>query len=161
TTSHELFSLNPENSRNIEFRWIHEDGKIPLIDEVPYLGMHRKAKNRDAARAFILWFFDEAVQKTLLERAREMDVMNLRFGISGGFSSLRSVNERVFQQMYPLLLGHLPPSTAFRSPSILPLRWMDMKEKIIIPYLIDAVSAKEGDSVAGLEYRISEWLKQN
>ncbi len=161
TTSHELFSLNPENSRNIEFRWIHGDGKIPLIDGVPYLGMHRKAKNRDAARAFILWFFDEAVQKTLIERAREMDVMNLRFGISGGFSSLRNVNERVFQQMYPLLLGHLPPAAALKSPNILPLQWMDMKEHIIIPYLADAVSAKDGDSTESLEERISEWLKQN
>jgi ABC-type glycerol-3-phosphate transport system substrate-binding protein len=170
TTSHELFGLNPDNSQNIEFRWLRGDegagegeggsaGKIPLIDEVSYLGMHRKAKNRNAARAFILWFFDEDVQKSLLERAREMDVRNVRFGISGGFSSLRSVNERVFQQMYPLLLGHLPPASAFRSPSILPLRWKDMKEEIVIPYLADAVSSEE--PIADLGFRINEWLKQN
>jgi len=83
------------------------------------------------------------------------------FGISGGFSSLKSVNEKVFPLMYQSLLGHLPPADTLAVPRILPNNWVTLKKEILIPYLTDAVSIPDGkeNTVISIDDRIGAWIK--
>jgi hypothetical protein len=159
--SDDLFVLPHDKIRNIDFRWITKENRTPVNDGIIYLGICTKAPNLEAAEAFLSWFFTERTQKELLSRAQTMGTMERTFGISGGFSSLKSVNEKIFPLLYPSLLGHLPPSDALTVPHILPNNWEMLKKEILIPYLIDAVSAPEGqeEAVISLEDRIASWVK--
>ena len=160
-TSDELFMLPSDKIRNIDFRWVNKSGKTPVKDNIIYMGICRNAKHLGAAEAFISWFFEEKNQKAMLEWNRDMGTMDRDFGISGGFSALRPVNEKTFPLFYPALLGHLPPRDNLAVPKILPKNWELYKEKIVIPYLVDAARAapgKEGD-VESLDHRIADWIK--
>ena len=119
-SSDELFVLPQDKLQNIDFRWISRNNKTAIKDGIIYLGICRHAQNLDAAEAFLIWFYSEKTQKELLERSRNMGTMNRTFGISGGFSALRTVNEKTFPLLYPSLLGHLPPSDSLTVPKILP-----------------------------------------
>ena len=160
-TSDELFMLPGDKIRNIDFRWVTRSGKTPVKDNIIYMGICRNARHLGAAEAFISWFFEEKNQKAMLEWNRSMGTMDRDFGISGGFSSLRPVNEKAFPLFYPSLLGHLPPRDNLAVPKILPNNWELYKEKIVIPYLVDATRAapgKEAD-VESLDHRIADWIK--
>jgi len=160
-TSDELFVLPQDKIQNIDFRWITKDSKTPVKDNIIYMGICREAKNLEAAEAFVSWFFNEKNQREMLERNRKMGTMDSSFGISGGFSSLKTVNEKSFPLYYPPLLGHLPPTDNLAVPRILPNNWDILKESIVIPYLVDAASAAPGQekSVESLNERISDWIK--
>jgi hypothetical protein len=160
-TSDELFMLPSDKIRNIDFRWITKNDKTPVKDKIIYMGICRDARHLGAAEAFLAWFFQEKNQKAMLEWNRTMGTMDRDFGISGGFSALRPVNEKAFPLFYPSLLGHLPPRDNLAVPKILPNNWELYKEKIVIPYLVDATRAapgKEAD-VESLDHRIADWIK--
>lgn len=159
--SDDLFVLPQDKIQNIDFRWISRGKDTPVNDGIIYLGICKKAAHLEAAEAFLAWFYYEKNQKELLERSRAMGTMERTFGISGGFSALKSVNEKFFPLMYPSLLGHLPPAESFAAPRILPNNWEVLKKGIVIPYLIDAVSADDADmdSVVSMNSRVSEWIK--
>jgi len=160
-SSEDLFVLPQDKLQNIDFRWIHRNNQTPVNDGIIYMGICKKANHLEAAEAFIIWFFNEKTQKDLLDRAKKMGTMARTFGISGGFSSLRTVNERVFPLIYPSLLGHLPPADTLAVPRILPNNWETLKREIVIPYLSEAVSVgdKDGASVETLNDRIATWIK--
>lgn len=158
-TSDELLVLPQDKLQNIDFRWIDRDGQISVTDKIIYLGVCRNAKHLEAAEAFISWFFDEKNQKAMMERSRAMGTMEQTFGISGGFSSLVAVNEKSFPLFYPSLLGHLPPKDNLAVPKILPNNWELCKAEIVIPYLEDAVRARNGVAVKSLDARIAEWIR--
>ncbi len=160
-TSNELFRHPREKLQDIEFRWIQENGRISIADRIIYMGLYKKSKHTEAAEAFIIWFMNEATQKALLERSRDMGILDRSFGISNGFSAIKNVNERVFPLFYPLLLGHLPPQETLMTPNILPKDWDKQKEQIVIPYLAEAVVADENTYVIPLEDRLAEWMKRN
>ncbi|ULQ60708.1 carbohydrate ABC transporter substrate-binding protein [Brucepastera parasyntrophica] len=160
-SSNDLFILPQEKLDAIDFRWITEKNQTPITDDIINIGICRKAQHSDAAESFLIWFFNEKTQKELLDRSRELGAADESFGISGGFSALKSVNEKYFPLSYPVLLGHLPPEETLVTPKILPNSWEELKNEIVIPYLKDAVSASDGDvdAVIPLEMRISAWLK--
>ncbi len=160
-SSEDLFVLPQDKLQNIDFRWIHRNNQTPVNDGIIYMGICKKAPNLDAAEAFIIWFFNEKTQKDLLDRSKKMGTLSHSFGISGGFSSIRTVNERVFPLLYPALLGHLPPSDTLAVPRILPDNWETLKQEIVIPYLNEAVTAgKDAEtSVETLNDRIATWIK--
>lgn len=159
--SEDLFILPPDKLQNIDFRWIRKDNSTPITENITYLGICKKSKNLESAEAFLVWFFSEKTQKELLERSRTMGVMDHSFGIAGGFSSLKPVNEKVFPLFYPSLFGHLPPAEMLTVPRILPNAWLTYKKDIVIPWLQEATAAPEDriKSVPSLESRISGWLK--
>jgi hypothetical protein len=80
------------------------------------------------------------------------------FGLSNGFSAMRTVNATVFPLYYPALLGHTPPADLLAAPNILPKNWTDIKERVVIPYLLDTV---RGEPSASLSQRLSDWLRVN
>ncbi len=158
--SEKLFVLPQEKMANLEFRWISRNGNVPVQDEIIYLGIPRKSKNLEAAEQFIIWFFNEKNQRSMLERSLAMGIAAHSFGIAGGFSSLRPVNEKIFPLFYPALLGHIPPAESLSAPRILPYNWKSMKAEIIMPWLIEATSApKDSKQPASIAERLSEWIK--
>ncbi len=161
TTSNNLFMLSSNEMHKIDYRWIIENNKIPIEDSALMLGVYNKAPHKDAAETFILWFFKEKTQRELMKHVANLNLDTATFGIADGFSSIKSVNDKVFPAYYEALLTNVPESKYMQAPKHLPLNWESLKEKIVIPYLKDAVQAKDLSKVKNLKYRISDWKKQN
>lgn len=89
-----------------------------------------------------------------------MNLGTQTFGICNGFSSIKSVNERVFPAYYKNLLGNLPAETALVAPLTLPARWESLKERVIVPYLSDATNTDTEAAVKTIEERIITWRNQ-
>lgn len=159
-TSNELFSLTSEQQSGISFRWVEQDGKVPVEDEIITMGLYKGAKNVSAAETFMSWFMKESTQEALLEHTAEMKLDNISFGITGGFSSIRSVNEKIYPMYYHQLLGNLPSADFLTTPNILPYRWQSLKERVIVPYLTDSTNTNTSGTVRSLEERIADWSKQ-
>ncbi|MBE6350858.1 MAG: hypothetical protein E7062_08960 [Spirochaetaceae bacterium] len=158
--SNDFFTLSPEKLLNVDYRWLHEDSKIPVLDKIISLGMYKKAKNSRGAEAFIVWLLKESTQKLLLERAEEMKLNISTFGIAGGFSSLRKVNEQIFPIYYPILMQNLPIADYLSIPQILPQRWDSLKTRVIQPYLLDATNTEKEHPSQSLEEMLANWQKQ-
>jgi len=159
--SDDLFSLSEEVRKNLDFRWIMEQNKIPVTDDSVYLGIPKRAKSKKAARAFVQWFFNAESQRRLLEYSKANRINEGIFGICGGFSALSSVTEQIYPLFYPELLGHIPPSENFTPPNILPGNWAIIKERVVLPYLHDRVRHAKADEVYSLERRLADWERVN
>jgi len=141
--SDRFFTLAEDQQNNLDFRWLTEHDTIPLAEESVYLGLAKKGKAPKAAAAFLRWFFSAETQRTLLEISRQNRMFETSFGISGGFSAMRPVTEQIFPQFYLGLLGRMPPAEFLSPPNILPINWIALKERVILPYLHDRVRPAE------------------
>jgi len=159
--SRDLFLLGEERKNNLDFRWIMEQNKIPVTEDIVYLGIPKKAKSPRAARAFIQWFYKAETQRRLLEYSRTNRVNENIFGICGGFSALSSVTEQVYPLFYPELLGRMPPSEFFTIPNILPGNWIILKERVVLPYLHERARKDSADDIYPLDRRLSDWMRMN
>jgi len=160
-SSSDLFTLSDESKNNLDFRWIMEQNRIPVTEESVYIGIPRKAKSEKAAKAFIQWFFKVENQRRLLEYTKANRVNENIFGICGGFSALSPVTEQVYPLFYPELLGRMPLSENFTPPNILPGDWVNIKERVVLPYLFDRARVENADDVYPLERRLSDWMRMN
>lgn len=162
--SDDLFLLPEEKRSSLDFRWIARGGKVPVCEDIPYLALCRGAKGSRAAETFIAWFFREDTQRRILEQAKAFRTMEISFGIAGGFSSLRQVNEKSFPSFYPALVGHLPPAESLDTPPILPREWPALKAGVVLPLLEEYCSEAPGSPLPSqqeVQRRIQEWLKEN
>lgn len=159
--SSELFTTPEERRSLLDFRWIEKDGRIPLMERAPYLGVVKRGKAANAANAFVQWFYNEETQRKILEMSKDTRLNETSFGISNGFSSLKNVNEQIFPHFYPGLLGHVPPEDYLVPPNILPGDWIELKEKVVLPFLRDRAAASDIRETASLEKRISDWYRSN
>jgi hypothetical protein len=159
--SRELFTLSEESKNNLDFRWIMEQNRVPIKEDMVFLGMPRRGRSRRAARAFIMWFFQPENQRLLLEYSRANGISEKIFGICGGFSALRPVTEQIFPRFYPELLGRMPPSEYFMPPNVMPGNWAVIKERVVLPYLNDRARSKTADDIYPLERRLSDWMRIN
>ena len=156
--SAELFTLSQEQRSNLEFRWIAENNTIPVSEDTVYYGIHKRGKAKKAADAFTEWFFQAETQRRFLEISKEQRMNETYFGISNGFSAIRTVTEQIFPLFYPSLLGHIPPSAFLSPPNILPQNWIALKAQVIIPYLHARIRQQD---TRPLERRISDWYRTN
>jgi len=156
-----FFTLAEDQQNNLDFRWLAEQDVIPLTEGAIYLGLTKKSKSPKAAEAFLRWFFSADTQRNLLERSRKNRLSETSFGISGGFSAMRPVTEQVFPQFYQGLLGHMPPAEFLSPANILPINWMALKERVILPYLHDRARQPDQEEISQLERRIADWLRIN
>jgi hypothetical protein len=140
TDTKSLMSIPQEKRDRLEFRWLSKDGQIPVLDDIYFMGIPRAAQNKRGAYTFLRWILDAQTQTGLMEVNQFKRLMGV-YGIAGGFSSLHEVNERHLAQpnYYPLFLGHIPTTEMLRFPLRLPDRWSDLKNRIIEPWLIEAV----------------------
>lgn len=153
-----LFTLRQEQRSNLDFRWIAENNTIPVSEDTVYYGIHKRGKAKKAADAFTEWFFQAETQHRLLETSKKQRMNETYFGISNGFSAIRTVTEQIFPLFYPSLLGHMPPSAFLSPPNILPQNWSSLKAQVIIPYLHAQIRRQE---TRPLERRISDWYRTN
>lgn len=161
-TSDRLFTVPGELRATLDFRWIARDSSIPVVEGAAYLGMCKKGKARNAANAFVQWFYKEETQRQLLDLSKRYRTTESVFGIADGFSAIKSVNEQIFPLFYPGLLGHVPPEDYILAPNILPKDWTTLKRRVVLPYLHDRCGAVEPKGKgAALGERIEDWYRQN
>jgi hypothetical protein len=154
-TSDTLFSVPPDQLALVDFRWLHQDRKIPLCDSLVYAAIPRHAPHTLGAQAFLEWILREDTQALLLERGDRTGT----FGFAGGFSSLVTVNDHVFPARYPQLLGNIPLRDFIAAPEVLPARWSSIKTQVLFTYLADAVNTARRSPIFTLAARHNEWAK--
>ncbi|MDR0585301.1 MAG: hypothetical protein LBG57_13285 [Treponema sp.] len=159
--SDEFFTLPEERQGSLDFRWIAENGSIPLAESAVYLGLPKKGKAPNAASAFVRWFYQAETQRRLLEQSKDTRAIETSFGVSGGFSALRPVTEQIFPLFYPGLLGHMPPEDFLAPANILPGNWTTLKERVLLPYLRDRARSPDRRGVYPLERRLADWQRVN
>ncbi|GAB1481866.1 extracellular solute-binding protein [Treponema sp.] len=160
-TSSDLFTVPEEARAALDFRWVSKDDTIPVTEGSAFLGICKRGKAPGAAEAFVQWFYKEENQRQLLELSKKYRTNETVFGLAGGFSSLKSVNEQIFPQFYPSLLGHVPPAEYLSTPNILPRNWMTLKQRVVLPYLHDRVRSASDTKTKALEERLADWNRQN
>lgn len=160
--SSQFFLLSEERRAALDYRWIARGTAIPVLEEAVYAGILRRGKGRAAAESFLKWFFREETQRYLLEKTRALRTSETIFGIAGGFSSIRSVNEKVLPGFYPSLLGHLPPPEYIEAPPALPPEWIDLAGRVLKPFLINAAGnvPPDFDPKTDLRRRVDQWKRQ-
>ncbi len=160
--SSQYFLLSEEQRAALDYRWIARGTAIPVLEEAVYAGILRRGKGRAAAESFLKWFFREETQRFLLEKTRALRTSETVFGIAGGFSSIRSVNEKVLPGFYPSLLGHLPPPEYIEAPPALPADWIDLAGRVLKPFLLNATgnAPSDLDLKADLRRRMDQWKRQ-
>ncbi|MBN2551372.1 MAG: hypothetical protein JXB06_01325 [Spirochaetales bacterium] len=152
TDSSSLFRSLENQAEEVDFRWLGRENRIPVEEEVLYFGIPRGARNRRGALLFLTWIFQPQTQARLLEinRQKRLDT----FGIAGGFSSLRTVNERQFPQVHRQLLGRIPSEQMLVFTKELPVDWGEKKQQVVIPWLVSYVLGRADEQL--LSQRLSE-----
>jgi hypothetical protein len=157
--SSDLFTLSETSRNNLGFRWIMEQNKLAITEDMIFLGIPKKAKSTKAAKAFIQWFFQPENQRLLLEYCRANRISENVFGICEGFSALNPVTRQIFPHFYPELLECMPPSDFLMPPSILPVNWAVLKERVILPYLDE--QGRKRNTGSSLEKQLSDWTRMH
>jgi len=149
---HDLFAIPEEERRDFDFRWLSQDGAIPVLDDVLYAGVPRSARDKAGAKAFLQWFCSLPVQQSLLtvNQSRRIGV----FGVADGFSALKSINEKDLPARYPMLLGHVPMENLLVFPDTLPDNWVRLKDAVVLPWILAVASGEETQT---LEKRLEDW----
>ena len=158
--SDDFFNISSEQTESIAFHWLGKGDKIFVNDDMTSLGLYKKSRNVRAACEFFWWFLSEATQKNLLVRTMRMNLDTQTFGICSGFSSIKSVNERIFPAYYKTLLGKMPAENSLVAPLPLPSRWESLKERVIIPYLSEATDTENNTPIKSIDERIAAWRNQ-
>ncbi len=161
TTSDSFFTIPSFNFDSINYKWLSNQDIIIAEDNIVMAGIYNSCKTIEEAQVFMTWLINDGTQKILLDRQRSMNLDKETFGIASGFSSLISVNEKVFPLYYKNLLGHIPPVKTIRSPySTFPPRWKSLKERVIIPFLTDSTNTSSTETVKSISDRLDNWKKQ-
>ncbi len=147
----DFFGLPEEERRDLDFRWLSQDGLIPVLDDVLFAGIQRSSRDKSGARAFLQWFCSLSVQQTLItvNQSRRIGV----FGITNGFSALKGINEKDLPMKYPLLLGHIPQENLLSFPETLPDSWLRVRD-VIDPWIVATARGQETET---LEKKLEEW----
>lgn len=155
TVSSEYFAQDPSLTSQLSFRWLSDNSTVCAEDDMTCLALYRGARNRRGAEEFALWLFRADTQSRILERVNTMQVDTRSFGVAGGFSSLRSVNEDAFPAYYRGLLSAQPPADSLSFANLLPPRWRALRHDVIIPYLKEATDTDAAGATATLAERLS------
>jgi ABC-type glycerol-3-phosphate transport system substrate-binding protein len=150
----DYFALPEEKRRDLDFRWLSLGNSIPVMNDVLSAGVLRSSRNKRGAKAFLEWFCNPSIQRTLLDlnQSRRIGV----FGVTDGFSSLKSINEKELPQRYPFLLGHIPSENILAFPETLPDNWLAVRDQVIRPWIRKSASGTEDRT---LEKRLDDWVK--
>jgi ABC-type glycerol-3-phosphate transport system substrate-binding protein len=152
----DFFALPEDERRDFDYRWPSSGGVIPVQDDVLFAGVLRSARNKKGAKTFLEWFFSPQNQKSLLETAQSRRIAV--FGMTDGFSSFKTINEKDLAQKYPLLLGHIPTENLLQFPDTLPDNWVKMRDEVVQPFLAQAAA---GDDSPTLTEMLEKWQETN
>lgn len=160
TTSDRLFQILHEQDLNIDYRWITDGTSIPVEDDFIMMGISKKTQNLANASEFITWFFRPENQDAILDRKIKLHLNTEMFGISGGFSSVREVTEKIIPIYYTQLLSNLPPQQMISPSPQVPARWQSYKSIVILPYLESALNSEKEEDILSIDELEKEWRKK-
>lgn len=149
----DFFALPEDERRDFDFRWMSQDGTIPVMDDVLFAGVLRTSRDKAGAKAFLQWFCSLPVQLSMLSvnQSRRIGV----FAITDGFPAWKSIDEKELPARYPILLGHVPQENLLQFPETLPDNWVKVRDGVIDPWILDTASGKE---TAPLEKSLQDWV---
>ena len=155
TDLRDFYAIGQQKRERLNFRWLSKDNKIPVCDDIIYAGIPKSSSNKKGAEIFLIWFFDYKTQENIMEAGKSKRIRS--FGISSGFSALRTVNEQIFPKHYPRLVGHIPPQNTLFFPSPLPVEWESIKTDVIKKWLYR--ESGNPKTIADLDTAIRDWYK--
>ena len=104
--------------------------------------MPRGARNRGGAYEFVKWALSPTAQKLIIEENASKNPLS--FGVAGGFSSLKEVNEEELPARWPLLKGRIPGEQELSFPGPLPENWQKLKSETVLPWVYARLSHATG-----------------
>jgi hypothetical protein len=150
------FRFTDEQRDAVDFRWLQRGSVIPVMENVVFAGLPAESRNRDGGLDLLRWLFRPETQEALLGMVVSKQLPT--FGVAGGLSTFPEVNELAFPEIYPSLLGMIPPERMLRLPGLVPKDWGPIKEDVVQPWLRQAIA--EGRDQSELERRIRSWVLQ-
>lgn len=160
--SAEYFTLSPVTRAAYDYRYFAEGGRLAVAEDIRYAGIPRDAPNKESAEQFFRWFFNADRQKAILEKSRALRLSESAFGVGGGFSSLREVNEEAFPAFYPDLAGMAPPERLLQPPEVMPSSWSRIKKDVALPWLDETAGRNTAVSPSGeFAERLAAYLDRN
>lgn len=160
TTSSELFKIAQEQDINLDYRWISQNGKIPVEDDMLMLGIYKKTENLANASEFITWFFHTETQDSILKRKSSLSLDTDSFGIAGGYSSIPEVTEKILPTYYTHAISNLPPAGLLSFESKYNARWATYETKVIQPYIRDTLTSENNEPPQDFSEYEKEWQKK-
>jgi len=151
-----FFSIPKEKRENLDFRYIGEEDKIPVLEDMVFMGIPKKSSNKKAAQTFLAWFYQIENQKKCLATSHFKRTRT--FGIADGFSSLSEINEKELPGYYSELGGRIPRKENLLFPEPLPSNWKRIKEEVLEPYLLK--EAGRDQEIGGFETELQRWILQ-
>lgn len=152
TTSDKLFCYTKEQFDLLDYRYITADGAIPIEDSLVTMALPKRSSNNSAALDFLEWFFHIETQKELLGKVAALGLDIKTFGLAGGFSTIKEVNEKILPQYYSALKSFGQKFTIFEQK---PYNYQEIKSAVIIPYIKDALLDKKDPK--SMETRYKDW----
>ena len=132
TLDKNFFYLPTSATQDLEFAWLSKDNKVLAADKVLGWGIPQKAINRPGAQDFLKWIYSPSNQALLM--AQQKEINPFCFGLVGGFSALKVVNERELSKLEPRLAERLPRAEQIIFFPSLPYDWDKIKKDILIPW---------------------------
>ena len=156
-SSRDILSLSNDEIRDLDFRWICNDGKIQIEDDFVSVGIYSKSKKKAAAKKFLLWLLNEKSQRKILERKFKMNLETDSFGIAGGFSSLKNSTEKIFPLYYRVMISNTPVAERLSAPQVFPANWERIKKQVVEPYIM-ASCAGDDSKKKSINERYEDFL---
>lgn len=150
------FRFTDEQRDAVDFRWLQRGGVIPVMENVVFAGIPAESRNRDGGLDLLRWLFRPESQEALLRMVVSKQLPT--FGVAGGLSAFPEVNELALPEIYPSLLGMIPPARMLQLPGLVPKDWGPIKEDVVQPWLRQAIA--DGSEQSELERRIRSWVLQ-
>jgi hypothetical protein len=157
--SQELFSWYFFEEENWDFRWVaDEHGDLLALENVVYGGIPISARRRSEAQNLLNWLHDPTVQVQLVQDKLDHKVDT--FGLFGGFSLHQETNERIAQEIRPILMGRIPDPSTVQIPAPRPRYWDEAREQVVEPFLTNAVRRNNPPDGAALAQSLARWYNQ-
>jgi len=152
----DFYSLPPVKREKLKVFWPSVENRIPVLPDILFAGIPHGAQGIEAAKAFLIWFFQQQTQDELLKATQYKRLRT--FGIAGGFSSLQRVNEQILPTYYPNLVGFIPSSDYLEFPRPLPPEWPLIQSEVLLPWLIEQADRETTTEL--MRERLEIWMRQ-
>jgi hypothetical protein len=152
----DFFSMPETRRRHFDIRWLSREGKIPVLESMVFAGVVADSRHKQASLDFVAWLASAETHQKMLDNAEKRRLGS--FGVLGGFSAHREINEWFLPGLYPSLLGIMPPGETLSFPEGVPNSWDLLKDQVVEPWLSRAVDRHP--SLRSLERLVEGWMLQ-
>ncbi len=156
TRASDFFAMPETRRRNFSIRWLSHEGNIPVLESMVFAGVVADSRHKQASLDFVAWLASAETHRKILLNAEKRRLGS--FGVLGGFSAHREINEWVLPDLYSSLLGIVPPSEVLTFPEGIPGGWELIKAEVVEPWLSRAIDRRP--SLRPLDSLIRAWMLQ-